>query len=906
MANDLSQRNPVEILGEEFLERRRQGEDPQIEDYAERYAEHAEEIHALFPAMIAMENLKAIKSESSDRPIRLQVDRLERLGDYRIIREIGHGGMGIVYEAEQQSLHRRVAVKVFPKQAIGDSKQLQRFQREAATAGGLHHTNIVPVFGVGEQDGLHYFVMQLLDGVGLDQIIAGLTGLLPDDHDGDPMVQVFGKINQHRHHAQNDDTVAEIDDVHVVRDPVEPAFEHHSFDHRHWGRIADLGMQVAQALHYAHSNGVTHRDIKPSNLIVGNDWRVWVTDFGLAFTHDQERISRSGDVVGTLRYMSPEQLHGRPESRSDIYGLGLTLYELATRRPAFEGENRGSLIRRVSTSEPPRPRSICPEMPKDLETIILKAIARRPTDRYRTANDFAEDLRRFRNDEPICARRTGPLERLSRWSRRNPAMATMSLALLVGGVISLVAIGWNWRQAILGQQVAVREGQRAENNLALALGSMDRLLGRFESDWMAHPADPDDDDTENDSQVRFVVSNHTASILEEALEFYDKFAQQNARSPDLQRETAKAYRRAGDILERLGRFYDAESAYRRSAKTWSEQLEVSEPNPHTASETAGALNRLAYILYRTYRYDDALRELEQARSLLNTTISQFEDCELCTYELALVHTNMGRVLWRLQRPEESVQRHRRAVMLLEGLSEENPLDANYRLALARAYRHYYPIADACHDPRYSNEIREASASILEQLVKDFPEVPDYRCELSEMLTRTRGGEATPQEIAQIDRAVQLADELNRDFQAIPRYQVALARALSLQAEVRRDSDPISSLANHTRANTLLTALCDQFPEIPFYHALRAAALREFSTTLSQLGRISEAIDLMRESVSEREDYFESRPESSYAKYRMSTSLQGLAKLLEQDGQFESAEQCRSRAVEYYRRRPPLE
>ena len=191
MVSENRNRDPVEILGEEFLARRRRGEDPSIAQYIVAHGQYADQIKTLFPAMIAMEDLKAIKSQSSGRPIRLHVDRLERLGDYRIIREIGHGGMGIVYEAEQQSLRRRVAVKVFPKQAIGDSNQLKRFQREAETVGSLHHTNIVPVFGVGQQNGLHYFVMQLLDGVSLDELIVELADPEPAVRSNDYIQQAY-------------------------------------------------------------------------------------------------------------------------------------------------------------------------------------------------------------------------------------------------------------------------------------------------------------------------------------------------------------------------------------------------------------------------------------------------------------------------------------------------------------------------------------------------------------------------------------------------------------------------------------------------------------------------------------------------------------------------------------------
>jgi len=487
-------RDPVEILGEEFLARRRRGEDPSISQYIVAHRQYADQIKTLFPAMIAMEDLKAIKNQSSNRPIRLHVDRLERLGDYRIIREIGHGGMGIVYEAEQQSLHRRVAVKVFPKQAIGDSSQLKRFQREAETVGALHHTNIVPVFGVGQHNGLHYFVMQLLDGVPLDELIAELADQEFDASCSDYIARAYqSRLRSKESEPGPTDETGEVTDLcqaDMVTDT--PRMDPNRFGDDHWRQVAEIGIQVAEALQYAHSKGVLHRDIKPSNLILGSDSRVWVTDFGLAVTPQQERLSRSGDVVGTLRYMSPEQLHGESDQRSDVYGLGLTLYELMTMRPAFKIESRGALIREVANSTPPTPRSICRQIPKDLETVILKAIARSPESRYRSAEEFAADLRRFRDDQPIQARRIQPPERLCRWSRRNPAIAGMSLALMLGAVFSILAVSWNWRQAIREKQNAVHEGQRAENNLSLALGSMDRLLERFESDWMSHPitADP--------------------------------------------------------------------------------------------------------------------------------------------------------------------------------------------------------------------------------------------------------------------------------------------------------------------------------------------------------------------------------------------------------------------------------
>lgn len=919
MASEPDKRDPVEVLGEEFLNRRRRGEDPKIQHYIAAHRQYADRISALFPAMIAMEDLKKIKNQSSDRPIRLHIDRLERLGDYRIIREIGHGGMGIVYEAEQQSLRRRVAVKVFPKQALGDSNRLKRFQREAETAGGLHHTNIVPVFGVGQQDGLHYFVMQYIDGVSLDDLIHRLVRLESDEPIDDCLGRALALYRQEKESVQvsshetgfgfgaNSGSVIELQDADLVS-PSKTAGPSLRFGKQHWRQIADLGIQVADALQYAHEKGVMHRDIKPSNLIVGSDSRVWVTDFGLAVTHEQERLSRSGDVVGTLRYMSPEQLNGQSDQRSDIYGLGLTLYELATMRPAFDSESRGTLIRQVADSAPPSPRSLCRDIPRDLETVILKAIARAPGSRYKTAGEFADDLRRFRDDEPIRARRISPFERIARWSRHNPALAGMSSALAICIVVSFIAVSWNWRQAIEEKRHAQTEEIRAEGNLTLALGSMDRLLERFESEWMSHPVAPDSVAGESDPRWRFVVSDHSAAVLEEALEFYDQFAEQNADSPRLDRDTAKAYRRAGDILERLGRLDDAEQAYRRCVETYAKQIERSPDDAELIADTAAVLNRLALVLHRSFRSEEAKVELERVQYLLIKELNRDPSSLRCTYELALTNSNLGLVLWRMHQGEESIQRHRRAILLLEGLADQNPFVAKYRHALARALRNYHPIAVACKQELYANEIHASAESILEQLVIDFPSVPDYRCELSEMLTWVKDAEqkSSRQRLQKFDRAVQLADELCREFPSIPRYQTALARSLTFQASMSRKSDIDVAYQAHLRAVGILRQLCTRFGDVMAYRSMLAWALCEQGITLSKMEHFDDAITALERSITEQDRYLEARPESDFGRRSMSRNLRALADVLDRADQPELAEASRAHADSFWRQRPLAE
>lgn len=900
-------RNPVEVLGEEFVARRRRNESVTIQEYVRAHPEFADQIRDLFPAMLAMEKLKVSKNESSSRPIRLHVDRLERLGDYRIIREIGHGGMGIVYEAEQQSLHRRVAVKVFPKQAIGDSQQLQRFQREAETAGGLHHTNIVPVFGVGEQDGLHYFVMQLLEGVPLDEVIVGLACRSKD-------ASIQSVVKQLRSETAIDLQATDIVDADEFSIGSSPSPEHvpKEFPREHWRRVAEIGIQVADALEYAHSKGVLHRDVKPSNLILGKDSQVWVTDFGLAIASNHDRLSRSGDVVGTLRYMSPEQLAGRSDRRSDVYGLGLTLYELLTLRPAFEGESRGSLIRKVSRSSPPAPRTVCPQIPRDLETIVLKAIARSPDSRYRSAQNFADDLRRFCQDRPIMARRIGPLERVARWSRRNPAMAGMTALLFVGALCSFAAVSWNWRHAVHEKQNAEVAGARAESNLTLALGSMDRLLAKFESDWMAHPIE-EVDKAGDAQQTRFVISEQSATILEDALKFYDQFAQQNRNSIKLQRDTAKAYRRAGDISERLGRHDQALQSFRRSAEMLLSELDRAEEANELADsdlivETSSVLNRAAMVLHTMNRSTEARGYLEQAKQLISDTVARKEPSLDCVYELALTHSNLGLVLWRLHESEDSMRRHRRAILLLEGLTEQEPDESKFRIALARAYRNYFPIAAICKERVYANEIRQAAEEILQQLVIDFPGVPDYRCELSEMLTLTakRSEESSKQRLQNVDRAVQLASGLSREFRSVPRYQTALARALTIQGSLQRDTNVVVAGDCHEQAGDLMRGLQTRFPEVNAYRLMLAETLHEQALTYQSLDRTEESICVLEEAISQQSLFLNDRSQSVGGRRSMSTYLQTLANILKSEGDSERAEELRNQAASCWRPRPILE
>jgi outer membrane protein assembly factor BamB len=335
------------------------------------------------------------------------------LGEFRILREVGRGGMGVVYEAEQTSLRRHVALKVLRFGVVADEEAMRRFRREAETVARLHHTNIVPIFAVGCEHGVHYYAMQFIEGRSLAEVLE------ESQRTGKPLA---------------------------------------SEDAARWG------LQAAEALAHAHQRGVIHRDIKPSNLLLDTEGVVWLTDFGLAKRADEATLTVSGTLMGTPRYMSPEQAESlqRPvDHRTDLYSLGASLYELATGRPLFEAATPHGVILRILTEDPARPRQIRPELPRDLETIILTCLAKDPAQRYPSARALAEDLRAVLDGRPIKARRAAIIERVVRYVRKRRRMLGGG-ALVVAATVLLMLGAWaGWRsygEWRLGRVVLTTDG----------------------------------------------------------------------------------------------------------------------------------------------------------------------------------------------------------------------------------------------------------------------------------------------------------------------------------------------------------------------------------------------------------------------------------------------------------------
>ncbi len=377
----------VDIL-DGYLADLKSGQAPNRDELIARHPQLASQLEA---CLAGLEFIHRAESTEMEAP--------PRLGDFRLLREVGRGGIGAVYEAQQISLGRRVAVKVLRFGSVADIEAIDRFRREAETVAHLHHTNIVPIYFVGRDDGVNYYAMQFIDGQSLADVLSDQTTAI------DPLTAI------------------------------------------------EWGLQAAEALAHAHQRGVIHRDVKPSNLLLDADQRIWLTDFGLAKRLDDVTLSMTGALLGTPRYMSPEQASAarhQLDHRTDIYSLGATLYELITGQPVFSADKPYQIIGQILSQDPVPPRKWVPTLPRDVETILLKCLAKDPSQRYASAN-LGRRSRAVLDSRPIKARCAGLTERGLKWVRRHQRSLKLTAATvavtITAVVLSLLAVNsYNRRQ----------------------------------------------------------------------------------------------------------------------------------------------------------------------------------------------------------------------------------------------------------------------------------------------------------------------------------------------------------------------------------------------------------------------------------------------------------------------------
>lgn len=506
----------------EFMRLLDSGTAPSLDAFLTAHEEIALELRP------TLEGLALVHHAAATKPVPLVVPDSEftakPIGDFQIVCELGRGGMGIVYEAIQLSLGRRVALKVLPFASGLDEIRLQRFRNEAHAAAALHHTNIVPVYAVGSDRGVHFYAMQLIDGRTLAELIDCMR--TKNGNAKASVVNAKASSDQERP-GKNQDTIARHS---TVLDSSIPERQ------RYYRNTVRMAHQAALAVEHAHQYGVVHRDIKPANLLLDSAGKTWVTDFGLAqIQNEVSSLTRTGDPMGTLRYMSPEQAAGKRDEldhRTDIYSLGVTLYELLTLRPAIEGDGFRDMLNSLALHDPPSPRSVDPALPIELDTIIRKAIAKSPSDRYDSAAAFANDLQAWLDDKPIAAKPPTVLQRLSKWRRRNSGMVTVASGLLLFATLGLLATTLMiWRE----QRNTFEALKRAERNFQQARSAVETFSALSESELAYRP----------DMQVL------RRNFLETSLEFYQDFLSDCADDPAQSQDLELTSARVAKMLEEL-------------------------------------------------------------------------------------------------------------------------------------------------------------------------------------------------------------------------------------------------------------------------------------------------------------------------------------------------------------------
>ncbi|MBN2445818.1 MAG: serine/threonine protein kinase, partial [Phycisphaerae bacterium] len=826
----------VELV-DAFTARLDQGEQPSIEDFAAQHPEFAE---TLRPVLSAVQAMRAL---SGGLPPAGQADEAHavvsgRLGDYRIIGEIGRGGMGVVYEAQQISLDRRVALKILPFAAVLDPRKLQRFKTEALAAAQLHHTNIVPVFSVGCERGVHYYAMQYIEGQSLAAVIAELrslagmdtefTGRRPNtsESDGHALPPALGVssagVGEARALSPCARTLPGSSDAAQLlasqRKTNGPAF---------FRSVASLGIQAASALDHAHAAGVVHRDVKPGNLLLDGRGNLWVTDFGLALIGSDPELTLTGDILGTIRYMSPEQSLAKRvgvDHRTDIYSLGVTLYELLTLQPAFTSTDRQELLRQIAVEEPRPPRRINHAIPVELETIVLKAISKDTKERYETAQHLADDLQRFLTDRPIHARPPSLTMRAAKWARRHRTVVASAAILMVMAVIALsvsTVLIWRAREDAIRQwSVAQAQHARAEANFQLARDSLDLMLTRVAATELG-----------GEPQMEKVRQ----ALLEDALQFHEQFFRQKADAPTVRAEAGHAFIRVGHINALLGQSHQAETAYRAAIDTYEQLSEDFSAVTEYRAELANSHAALATMLWEAGMFADADAPARRALAVFRSLADDRPQDTGYRRDVARCCNLLGLILGDLRRIEEAELALRESIALRGELAEEFPLTPEHRLELARSQRNLAHLLMTVGRSDDAAALIDKAMELQNTLIDDFPDNLSYGAELAHTKRwwdeiRTLGSREAAEEIS---RKSPCWRETVDQLPALPWYRERLASSYQgLYGALERTGRPADAEKAYRQAVELQEKLIASCPEVLEYrttlvdfHLARARILK---------------------------------------------------------------------------------
>jgi serine/threonine protein kinase/tetratricopeptide (TPR) repeat protein len=754
----------------------------------------------------------------------------KRLGDYEIVREIGRGGMGVVYEARQLSLNRQVALKVLPFAAMLDERQIARFRTEAQAAAQLHHPNIVPVYAVGQERGVHYFAMQYIAGQSLDCALNELRGSLAEATPTDP-ARTGGDAS----------TLLQRDRDTVIGPAFSTRVSTRTRTYCH--SVARLILQAAEALDHAHTLGVLHRDIKPSNLLLDRNGKLWITDFGLARIQTDSGVTISGDIVGTIRYMSPEQAAGAPalvDARSDVYALGATLYELLTLQPAHRGDARQEILHNIESVDPPPPRSVNPSVPFDLETITIRAMSKARDERYSTAQEFADDLRRFLAGEPTRARRPTTADRAWKWAlrhRRSVAVAaSFLLVLTVVSATAAVMLARGEARTRAALETAKSSFVQADEDFHLAREVVDRFSSNVSNELAGLPgAEP----------LR-------RKLLQDALEYYRSFAARAASDPQLAAEMASAFLKAAIIAETLGDRADALAMCRQALAAYERLVADSPKDTELQAQRANAYSSLGLLLAAEGNSKDALRSYAAAIAVQTTLADSEPGNGAAERSLAETYSNLGLLEAKLGDKERARTSLNASIELLDDLLAQSPADAQLRHDAAIGYNNL-SFVQRGEDWQGSQKSCDQAIDILARLVKEQPSSLTYRSDLAlchnnhgAILSHRKDWQAACKSYQQ---AIELQRQLVRQAGAVVGYRRDLAVSLNNLGQAQQELGQLpSAIATFDDAEQIVMQLAGDYPNELTFRSLAGAVLNNRAMALEAGGQVDASLPIYERAI----------------------------------------------------------
>lgn len=876
-------------LAEEITCRLQAGERVDIEEYAGRHPEWADSLRRLEPVLRGMAEMG--RSFAGVREAGEGGRLLDRtsgegrvLGDFRVLREVGRGGMAVVYEAEQISLGRRVALKVLPLAAAMDPRALQRFQLEAQAAALLHHPRIVQVHAVGALGDVPYYAMQFIEGASLAELVAALRKLAGLGGDGyvkkhraegvsslarELLSGRLGALDleeeANRRDSRHDGTASELDPGIEPRVLTRPAADASSLGRDFPRMIAHLGVQAAEALDYAHGQGVIHRDVKPANLILDRRGVLWVTDFGLARISGEGGLTLTGDVLGTLRYMSPEQAMARRaliDRRTDIYSLGATLYELLTLHPSVPGSERQEILRHIIDDDPVPIRRLNPAVPVDLATVVAKAMSKDPGGRYDTAQHFADDLRRFLGGRAIAARPIGLVERAWRWCRRKPLPASLAAGLVAASIGGVVGVTLSWREAVYQRDLLAREKQL--NLAALARESTaNRALVRANALERASHAQA----LRRFALAREAVEQYYTGASEEvllrqpqmeslrkrllgtALSFYKRLQailEEGPDDPETRAELASVYRQVGQKAVEVGSRTDGLEALEHAREIYETLIRSDPKASPLRADLASCLEFIGRLeVYTAGQHAQGLRSLDRALALYQELSDEQPDDRDRLYAVASTKAGLGYERARIGQTAEGRRMLEQGCEILERLAAEHRGTALYRNQLGLSYGELGKIEAYAGLVPEALDSEHRALALFEELAADEPGTSVYRRRLGQIevnLARILSQADRPAEaLAHSQRALSVLSQVAAEVPAVESYQRAVAECRDVlglsQVAMRREQEALESL---DQARSILKRLTADHPNFLAYQADMAENLLWTGSAYQNLGRAADA------------------------------------------------------------------